>query len=234
MDDEGFAALVQQAAHRPAHALLIQRRADDAAGLDALGHLQPEIAGNDRHEGSGHAVGLRAGAPAELDDVTKTRGGDHAGAGQPPFQHGIGRRGRAVDDQVDVAHRKTAVAKGGDHAERLVVERRRRLGDANAAVAACVDQDEVGESAADIDAGHHVAPGSILIHRRKPKSLDYGYVADWKGFSLPDLDMKIICILIIPAGKGPDGLKPGTGCLLDRFGAARYRLATLTQEAVPQ
>ena len=122
----------------------------------------------------------------------------------------------------------------GDHAERLVVDRRRRLGDADAAIAAAVDQDEVGEGAADIDAGHHVAPGAILIHRRKPKSLDYGYVSDWKGFSLPDLDMKIICILIIPAGKGPDGLKPGTGCLLDRFGAARYRLATLTQEAVPQ
>ena len=71
------------------------------AGLHPLANLEPEVARDDRHEGAGHAVGLRPGAAAELDDVAEPARGDHAGLGQPPLQHRIGGRRRAVDDEID-------------------------------------------------------------------------------------------------------------------------------------
>ena len=59
---------------------------------------------------AGHAVSLRPGAPAKLDHVAKAARGDHAGARQPPLQHGIGGGRRAVDDEVDVATGKPVSA----------------------------------------------------------------------------------------------------------------------------
>ena len=70
---------------------------------------------------------------------------------------------------------EAGLAEGGNDAESLVVGCGRHLGDAHAA-AAFVDQDQVGEGAADIDAGDDAAaPGFaalcliFLNHARNPK-----------------------------------------------------------------
>ena len=85
---------------------LVERGEDAAAGVHALGDLEAEVARDDRREAAGHAVGLRAGAAAELEHVAEARGGDQAGAGEAALEHGVGGGGGAVHDQVDVGERR--------------------------------------------------------------------------------------------------------------------------------
>ena len=171
MNDERLAAGGEQPLHRLAHVVLVERHAHGAGGLHPLGHFQPQVAWNDGHEGSGHAIGLRPGAPAELDHIAKTLRRDHAGAGQAALQHGVGGGGGAMHDEIDAVDRKTGGAERGYDAESLVVDRRWGLGDAHLAAVAAIDQEEIGEGPADIDAGHDAAPRrrKILFHWRNPK-----------------------------------------------------------------
>ena len=162
MDDQRLAAGVDQAANGSAHLVLVERRAHIARRFDALRHFEPEIARDDRHEDAGHAIGLRPRAAAELDDVAEAARGDHAGHRQPPLEHGVGRRRGAMDDQVDRLDREGGGVERGDHAMRLVVDGGRRLGDADLAVAA-IDEDQVGEGAADVDAGDDASPGCAIF-----------------------------------------------------------------------
>ena len=157
MDDQGFAAGGQQVLNGVAYLPFVERHAHRARGLEALRHFQPEIARDDGHETAGHAIGLRPGSPPEFDHVAKAARGDHAGAGQPPLQHRIGRRGGAVDDEIDVADREIGIAKCRHHAESLVLGCRRRLGDAHAPAIAAVDQNEIGKRPPNVDAHHDTA-----------------------------------------------------------------------------
>ena len=50
---------------------LVEGGEDAAAGVGALGDLEAEVAGDDGGEAAGHAVGVRAGAAAELEDVAE-------------------------------------------------------------------------------------------------------------------------------------------------------------------
>ena len=61
------------AATAAAHLVLVERRAHRARRLDALGDLEPQLARDERHEGAGHAVGLRPRAAAELDACRESR-----------------------------------------------------------------------------------------------------------------------------------------------------------------
>ncbi len=169
VDDEGLATLVEQGGDGGADAFLVERLAHRARGLHALPDLEPEVARDHRHEAAGHAVGLRPRPPAELDDVAKTLRGDHARAGEAAFEDGVRRRRRAVHDEVDVGRRCSRLGERGDDAVRLVVGRRRRLGDAHPAVAS-VDQDQVGEGAADVDPRHHGTGAFVLPHAHFPIS----------------------------------------------------------------
>ena len=133
-----------------------------------------QVARDNRHESARHAIGLRPRAPPELDDVAKTARGDHAGAREPPLEHGVGGGRGAVHDEIDAGRVDARFAKCSDDAESLIVRRGRHLGDADAAP--FIDQDQVGEGAADIDAGDD-APASgftalcsiFLNHARNPK-----------------------------------------------------------------
>ena len=178
MDDERLAAGGEELLDRRLHFVFVKRRAYRTRGFDAFRHFQAEVARNDRDKSTRHAVGLRARAAAELDDIAKAARGDHAGARKPALQHGVGGGRGAVDDEVDVAGAEAGFAERSNHAEGLVVGSGRHLGDANAAAVACVDQDQVGEGAADIDAGDDAAlsrPGYtplsliFLSHARNPK-----------------------------------------------------------------
>ena len=80
---------------------LVEGGEDAAAGVGALGDLEAEVAGDDGGEAAGHAVGVGAGAAAELEDVAEALGGDQAGAGEAALEDGVGGGGGAVDDEVD-------------------------------------------------------------------------------------------------------------------------------------
>ena len=77
-----------------------------------------------------------------------------------------------MHDQVYAGGRAAGLGQRRDDAVRLVVGGRRRLGDAHPAAVAAVDQDQVGEGAADVDAGHHGAGVSafVLPHAHFPIS----------------------------------------------------------------
>jgi hypothetical protein len=171
MDDERLAAGLLEAHYRRPKLGLVERHAHGAAGFDTLSHLQPQIARNDRHENAGHPIGVRPGPAAKFDDIAKAARRDHAGLRQPPLQHGVGGRRRAVHDKVDPVHRKAGFGQRGDHPDGLVFRGGRRLGDVHLATVAPVDQDQVRESAADIDAGDHAATAcaNFLNHAPNPK-----------------------------------------------------------------
>jgi hypothetical protein len=62
-----------------------------------------------------------------------------------------------MDDKVDLPDGKAGLAERGYDAEGLVLDRCGRLGDEGPAAGAAVYQDEIGECAADIDAGDGAA-----------------------------------------------------------------------------
>ena len=131
---------------------------DAAAGVEALGDLEAEVAGDERGEAAGHAVGVGPRAAAELEDVAEALGGDQAGAGEAALEQGVGGDGGAVDEEVDAVEGRGGGVEGGEDAGGLV-RGGRGLDEADGGA---VEEDQVGEGAADVDAGHGGA------HRRAP------------------------------------------------------------------
>ena len=75
-----------------------------------------------------------------------------------------------MHDEADIGERKAGRGERRHDAERLVVGRRRRLGDVDLAAVAAVDQDEVGKGAADIDSGDDLAARLREFARPSTKS----------------------------------------------------------------
>ena len=171
MNDERFATCVEQSPDGYAHLVLVERLTNAAGRLHSLGDFQPQIARNHRHERPRHAVRLRPGAASEFQHVTKTARRDQPGSRKPALEHGIGRGGGAVDDEIDFADREICLVERRDHAMRLVPGRRRRLGDVDAAVRPAVEEDQIGERSADVDARDDCPAHLfvILIHARNPE-----------------------------------------------------------------
>ncbi|KAJ0340352.1 hypothetical protein COL154_014178, partial [Colletotrichum chrysophilum] len=151
MDDEGLAALVDQVSERGAQGFLVERQQHIAAGIEALGHFQTQVARNDRPELALHAVGVRAGAAPEFQNVAEATRGDQARAAQIAFENGIRRGRRAVDDEIDGRSVGFCGIKRIEYALRLVVDGGRRLGETHTAGPG-IEENEIGEGAADIDA----------------------------------------------------------------------------------
>jgi hypothetical protein len=172
VDDQRLAAAADQVRDRRPHGLLVERRNHLAGRVHSLRHLKPVLARDDRLEMSGQAVGRGARAATEFEDVAKPLGRDQPAAGDLALEERIGRRRRAVDDGPHLIEADTGLGEGGEDAEGLVVRGRRHLGDADVA-GRLVDQQQVGKSAADVDADDlglltaHVRPGHIA-DRRSP------------------------------------------------------------------
>jgi hypothetical protein len=66
VDHQCLGAALAQAMHFLPHRRLVERRQDPAGGIDALGHLGPQIARDQRLEAPGHAVRVGASAATEL------------------------------------------------------------------------------------------------------------------------------------------------------------------------
>ena len=197
MDDQRFAAGIDKAPDGNAHLVLVERRAHRARCLDALGNLEPQIARDHRHEDAGHAVGLRPGAAAELDDVAKAARGDHAGHGQPPLQHGVGRRRGAVDDEIDRLDREAGAASADITpcawlSTVVGVLATRTLPSRPSTRIRSVKVPPISMPATTLPAGCAI----FLWHRRNPKCANYGHGVVWKGFPRRNLDPIFVCILI--------------------------------------
>ena len=113
--------------HRLAHALLIDRRQDLAGSIESLAHLQPQVTRDQRLEGADHAVGIGPGAPPQFEHVAEAFCRDQAAARDLAFEQRIGRRRRAVHDEVDLGGILAGLLDRLEHALGLVAHRRRHL-----------------------------------------------------------------------------------------------------------
>ena len=93
--------------------------------------------------------------PGDVDDVAEAVRRDHPGLRAGMREHDVGRDGRSVQEVVDVRQRDAGLRAQRldalDDAARGVVRGRRDLVDGDPALL-LVDQDQVGERAADVDA----------------------------------------------------------------------------------
>ncbi len=147
----------QQGSHRALDIVRIERTQDLAIGIDALIDLQAQLARDQGLEAADEAIGERPGSAAKLEDVTETLGRDQADPGDLALEQRIRRRRRPVHDGADLGKRRAGLGERIENAKGLVLDGRRHLGDTNFA-ALLVEQDEVGEGAADIDADDLHAP----------------------------------------------------------------------------
>jgi len=121
MNHQCLGAAFAQAMHFLPHRRFVERDEDATGGIDALRHLGPQIARDQRLEASGHAVGIGACATAEFEHVAKPGCGNQPAARSLAFEHGVGGDRGAVDQrgyrgEISVEH-----CQAGDEADRLVL-----------------------------------------------------------------------------------------------------------------
>jgi hypothetical protein len=151
MDHQRLAAGIAQAKNGNAKGIFVEGRQHPAPGIQPLGHLQPQVAGDDGGEGPVHSVGLWSGAAAKFQDVAEACGGDKAGLCQLAFEDGVGGGGGAVNDEVDPGKIGPGAVESRQNPAGLVRQRGRHLGKPDRARDGIEDH-EVGEGAAHIDA----------------------------------------------------------------------------------
>jgi hypothetical protein len=160
-DGAGLRATSQQFARGRLHGGDVHLRADRAIGERAFRHLDPHVTLGDRRELTPEPPGLGPVAAAHLQHVAEAGRGDDAEPRALAFQQRVRADGRAVDDRLEprgAAQRAQPV----HEAHGLVAAVGRDLGGAEA-VGARVEEEQVGEGAADIDthdglAGHSRYP----------------------------------------------------------------------------
>jgi len=161
----GLRQLARQAFHEP-H---VQLAGDAAVGQRALGHVEAEIPGHQRlGQLELDVVKLEARLLADLDGVAKAGRRQQGGAGALALDDGVGDQRGAVDHLRRLrggdAGAAERVGEGGLHRARGILGRGQGLGDRELA-ARLVDQDQVGEGAADVDAD--------AVHRYRAGRLGY-------------------------------------------------------------
>ena len=168
-DGDRLDAVGDQALRHRAHFGGVERRQHVAVAVHALRHLQPMAA---RHQRVGEAqeqvVDVVALLGAHLEDVAEAARGDQAEPRAAALDQGVGDQRRAVHHVADVGKREPSrlqqFGEPLERADRWVVRRGQALVQADV-VALRVEQDEVGEGAADVEAdavaggsGHAVHP----------------------------------------------------------------------------
>ena len=170
-DRNGLHAGGQEGVDRAGRLRLVERAHDLAPVVDALAHLQPPVAGNERRGLlPGEVVEARHAQAADLEDVAEALGGEEARAGALPLQDRVGGDRGAVDDLAD--HRRVEPLLREEPADALhdataqVVRRRRDLRREDAALLG--EEHDIGERAADIDAD--AEPHAGMVAPGEPKS----------------------------------------------------------------
>ena len=171
VDDHRFAAACEQLLGRRCHLILIERDHHEASGIHAFRHLQAQLARDERLEPSGESIGLRPGAPAELQHVPEPSGGDQTGCRQLAFQQRVGGGGGAVHQQVQGSEIDPGLFQRFQHPERLVVGGGQDLGEMHVA-RRLIQVEEIGERAP------HVHARQAMVHVRTSVALDVGPGSD--------------------------------------------------------
>src|SRR5581483_6043052 len=134
--------------------VFIQRRADGAVGLDALGNANPQVPRHDRFgEADEEIVEVVTDLALDLEQVTKAGGGDQAGAGALALENRVGDKGGRVNNRVSAVEQlgfggaKTIDA--GEYRTFSGLGRCQDFFDADAAIGR-IDHGEVGKGTADV------------------------------------------------------------------------------------
>ena len=164
MDDERLASRVAQGGDCASKLVFVEGDDDTALRVHALGHIEPQLARNQRLEGAGEAPVVRPGAAAELEGVAEPAGRHESALRTLALQNRIGGDGGAVHDGLDARGRSTARVDARHEAVGLRARGARDLGDLEPAGLA-VEGEHVGERTADVDS-HPVTHSRIShVHR---------------------------------------------------------------------
>ena len=154
-DGQSLDGLLKQPVKCPLDVGRVQRGEDVAAGADPLVHLQAQITRDQgRRLFPGQVVEPWHTDPSDLEDVAEPLGRDQPGPGPSELQDRVGGHGGAVNDLAHVTPAEAGLAE--DVAEALadgpgvVVHAGGDLLRVDVAVG--VQEDDVGEGAADVDA----------------------------------------------------------------------------------
>jgi hypothetical protein len=137
-------------------------------GESAPRHAEAEVA---RHEGMRHlelqVVEVVAMLAADLQGIAEALAGEERGQGSLALDQRVGDQGRAMDDLAEGAHRRVGgrqrLLQPGLDGTRRIVRCGEGLPDDERAAGVVID-DQVGEGAADIDAGaqpHSLTPNPL-------------------------------------------------------------------------
>ena len=129
MDDERLAARVAQRSNCVTELVFVKRKDDPALRVDALGHVETQLARNQRLEAAGQAPAARPGAPAELEGIAESAGCHQPALRALALQDRVGGDGGAVHDGLDGRGRGTARVDSRHEAFGLCAGRARDLGD---------------------------------------------------------------------------------------------------------
>ena len=169
LDPFGYQAL----RHRT-HLVRLERGQHVAVAVEALRHLQAMAARNQRvGEAEKKVVDVVALLGAHFQDVAEAACGDEAEARAGALDQGVGDEGGAMDHVADVGQREPSgvqqFAEALESADRGIVRRGQALVEPDL-VALRIQQDEIGESAADVETdtvagggGHSGVPGIAAV-----------------------------------------------------------------------
>jgi hypothetical protein len=141
-----------------AHRRFVEREADGAVRVDALGHGEAQTARRQRPRLiDGEVVLVVAALGADIEHVAKAVGRDQRRLGAAALDDRVGRERGAVNEDVDVADMGARIGENETHPvqHRLFGPLRRRQHLARLAHLAHV-QNDVGERATDIDGKPHL------------------------------------------------------------------------------
>ena len=155
-DSDGLDVLVTQLGHQPGDRVGIWSAAQRAVGVDPFVDFEAQVA---RHQRCRHleeqVIQLVAVLAGDLVRVAEASGGQESRARALAFDDGVGHQGGAVDDVLDLIGRCAGLLQRipehvGDRLRR-VAGRGQNFAHGERA-AAVIDQDQIGEGAADVDA----------------------------------------------------------------------------------
>ena len=101
VNDERLAARVAQGGHRVPELVLVERENDPALRVDTLGHVEAQLARNQRLEAAAQPPAARPGASTELKGVAEPAGCDQPALRALAFQDRVGGDGGAVHQGLD-------------------------------------------------------------------------------------------------------------------------------------
>ena len=149
VDDQGLAARVAKSDDGRAELVFVEREDDPPLCVHALGHVEPQLARNQRLEAPRETPSAGPGAPAELEGVAESAGGDEPALRALAFQDRVGGDGGAVHDGLDRCGGRTARIDTRHEAVGLRAGGARDFGDLES-TRLPVEGEHVGEGAADV------------------------------------------------------------------------------------